>query len=244
MKILIACEESGRVRDAFTRLGHDATSCDLLPSRTLGKHIQGDVLKILNQGWDMMIAFPPCTHLASSGAAHFYKKKKEQAEAIVFVKKLMAAPIPKICIENPVGVISTKIRKPDQIVQPYYWGDKAQKTTCLWLKNLPLLTWEHKEEYEKGEFFEWNDGKTGKLKRQPLWYYECHANGSKQSRSVCRSTTFLGIANAMANQWGKQPLSINAKIDLKARIEGLKLAAKYSTGKMKKQLIQRIAALS
>ena len=198
----MACEESGKVRDAFTKMGHYAVSCDLLPSRTPGKHIQGNVLEVLGHGWDLMIAFPPCTHLAVSGAAHFHKKKKEQAEALRFVKKLMDAPIPMICIENPVSVISTKIRKPDQIVQPYFWGDKAQKTTCLWLKNLPLLTYPKKDTYEKGEFFEWVDGKSGKLKRQPLWYYECRNTKSREERSMCRSTTFNGIANAMAKQWG------------------------------------------
>ena len=201
LRVLIACEESGRVRDAFTKMGHYAVSCDLLPSRTPGKHIRGNVLDVLNQGWDMMIAFPPCTHIAVSGAAHFHKKKKEQAEALRFVKKLMDAPIPMICIENPIGVISTKIRKPDQIVQPYFWGDKAQKTTCLWLKNLPLLTYPKKDTYEKGEFFEWVDGKSGKKKKQPLWYYECLKSSSREERSMCRSTTFHGISNAMAKQW-------------------------------------------
>jgi hypothetical protein len=231
MRVLIACEESGRVRDEFAKLGHYAMSCDLLPSRTKGLHYQGNVLDILDKGWDLMIAFPPCTHLASSGARHFHKKKKVQAEALVFVKKLMNAPVPMICIENPVGVISTKIRKPDQIVQPYFFGDKAQKTTCLWLKGLPLLTYSAKTTVDKGEFFEWTDGKTGAKKRQPLWYYECFKNGDGESRSKCRSTTFKGIAKAMATQWGKvkppeSKLPLKVKIATKPIKKTLKTARK------------------
>ena len=137
MKVLIACEYSGTVRDAFIAAGHDAMSCDLLPAD--GNHYQGDVRDIISQGWDMMIAHPPCTHLAVSGARWFKDKQKEQAEALEFVRFLMDAPIDRIAIENPVSVISSRIRKPDQIIQPYEHGHEATKTTCLWLKNLPLL---------------------------------------------------------------------------------------------------------
>ena len=140
MRVLVACEYSGRVRDAFLALGHDAMSCDLLPTEVPGPHYQGDVRNILRDGWDLMIAHPPCQHLAVSGARHFHKKEKQQAEALDFVRLLMDAPIPCIVIENPVSVISSRIRKPDQIIQPYWFGHAARKTTCLWLKGLPKLT--------------------------------------------------------------------------------------------------------
>lgn len=140
MKVLVACEYSGVVRDAFRALGHDAMSCDLLPTDVEGPHYQGDVRDILNDGWDLMIAHPPCTHLAVSGARWFKDKVEEQREALDFVRLLMDAPIPKICIENPVSVISSKIRKPDQIIQPWQYGHGETKATCLWLKGLPLLT--------------------------------------------------------------------------------------------------------
>lgn len=142
MKVLVACEYSGTVRDAFAEIGHDAWSCDLLPSDKPGNHIQGDVLQILNNGWDLMIAHPPCTDIAVSGAAWFKEKIADgrQQRALDFVRQLMNAPIEKIAVENPVSVISSKIRKPDQIVQPWMFGHMEQKATCLWLKNLPLLT--------------------------------------------------------------------------------------------------------
>ena len=139
MEILIACEFSGIVRDAFNAKGHNAWSCDLLPCEREGNHVQDDVLDILEDGWDLMIAHPPCTHLAVSGARWFKGKEKEQAEALEFVRALLDAPIPKIALENPVSVISTKIRKPDQIIQPWQFGHGEVKKTCLWLKNLPLL---------------------------------------------------------------------------------------------------------
>lgn len=140
MRILIACEFSGKVREAFRKKGHDVWSCDLLPSDDNSPyHIQGDVVPLLNQGWDMMIAHPPCTHLAVSGARWFKDKQKEQAEALEFIRTLLNAPIEKIALENPVSIISTRIRKPDQVIQPWMFGHDASKKTCLWLKNLPKL---------------------------------------------------------------------------------------------------------
>ena len=157
MRVLVACEYSGAVRDEFIKLGHDAMSCDLLPTDVPGPHYTGDVFDIINDGWDMMIAFPPCTHLALSGAAWFEEKIKDgrQQEAIDFVKALMSAPIDKIAIENPLGVIPNYIRPYDQIIQPYMFGDAFQKSTCLWLKNLPLL--KSTNIVSKGEFYEWVD---------------------------------------------------------------------------------------
>ncbi len=137
MRVLIACEYSGTVRDAFLARGHDAMSCDLLPTDAPGPHWCGDVREVLGMGWDLMIAHPPCTHLAVSGARWFDKKRDEQAAALDFVRLLMDAPIERIAIENPVSIISSSIRKPDQIIQPWYFGHEATKTTCLWLKNLP-----------------------------------------------------------------------------------------------------------
>lgn len=141
MKVLVACEFSGVVRDAFVRNGHDAMSCDLLPTETPGNHYQGDIKDLLasNNEWDLMIAHPPCTHLAVSGARWFKDKADEQAEALDFVRYLMAAPIARICIENPVSIISSRIRKPDQSIQPWQFGHGEVKRTCLWLKNLPRL---------------------------------------------------------------------------------------------------------
>ena len=202
MKILIACEYSGTVRDAFIKAGHDAMSCDILPSDVPGPHHKGDVVAILNDGWDLMIAHPPCTHLAVSGAKHFAKKIADgrQQAALDFVQTLMDAPIPRICIENPVSIISTRIRKPDQIIQPWQFGDQAQKTTCLWLKNLPLLT--PTKIVDKGKFYVSPSGK-----RLPAWYGDASVNGKKlaygsEAMKKIRSTTFSGIADAMAAQWG------------------------------------------
>ncbi len=183
MKVLIACEFSGVVRDAFKRRGHDAWSCDLLPSAHGGyvKHIKGDVLKALNFGWDLMIAHPPCTHLAVSGARWFKDKQTEQAEALDFVRALLDAPIPKIMLENPVSVISTKIRKPDQIIQPWQFGHGETKTTCLWLKNLPFLRPTNIVE-----------GREARI----------HKMAPSEDRGKLRSITYQGIADAMAEQWG------------------------------------------
>jgi hypothetical protein len=212
MRILIACEESQAVTKEFRKLGHEAFSCDLLPCSGGHPewHYQQDVFEVIDKGWDMMIAHPPCTFLAVSGARHLYnadktpnlERYKNQAEALDFVKRLMDAKIEKIVIENPISVISSKIRKPDQIVQPYWFGDSASKSTCLWLKNLPKLV--PTNIVEKGEFKEWIDKKTGKIKRQALWYYEAlqEAKTPAQRRTL-RSKTFKGIAEAMATQWGK-----------------------------------------
>jgi hypothetical protein len=204
MKILIACEYSGAVRDSFIKQGHYAMSCDLLPTDSPGPHYQGSVLDILNDGWDMMIAHPPCTYLAVSGNRWLYNKDKSRneerwknrGEALDFVRLLMDAPIEKIAIENPVSVISSEIRKPDQIIQPWQFGDEAQKTTCLWLKNLPKL--KPTKIVGKGEFTTFKSGK-----RHPKWYADALAKAkTKAERQKLRSKTFQGIADAMAEQWG------------------------------------------
>jgi site-specific DNA-cytosine methylase len=209
MRVLVACEYSGAVRDEFIKLGHDAMSCDLLPTDVPGPHYEGDVFDIINDGWDLMIAFPPCTHLALSGAAWFEQKRKDgrQQEALEFVKALMLAPIDKIAIENPLGIISSNIRPHDQVIQPYEFGDPFQKSTCLWLKNLPKLT--PTNIVSKGQFKEWIDKKTGKKKRQPMWFFEALNKGDL--RWKIRSQTFPGIAKAMADQWSKPGL-IQAKL--------------------------------
>lgn len=139
MRVLVACEFSGVVREAFRWLGHDAWSCDILPAEDGGEHIETDVLKVLDRGWDLMIAHPPCTHLAVSGARWFAEKRAEQEAALDFVRQLLAAPIPRIALENPISIISSRIRKPDQIIQPWQFGHGEVKATCLWLKNLPKL---------------------------------------------------------------------------------------------------------
>lgn len=180
MDILIACEFSSIVREAFREKGHNAISCDLIPDEIPGQHYLGDVRDILDIGWDMMIAFPPCTHLAVSGARWFAGKEKEQEEALAFVRELMDAPIDKICIENPVSIISTRIRKPDQIIEPWQFGHGEKKRTCLWLKNLPLLV-----------PTEIVDG------REPRVHWE----GPSEDRWKNRSRTYAGIAKAMAEQW-------------------------------------------
>jgi hypothetical protein len=181
MKVLVACEYSGTVRDAFLRAGHDAMSCDILPTDSNGPHYQGDVRDILGEGWDLMIAHPPCTHLAVSGARWFKDKVTEQAEALDFVRLLMNAPIERIAIENPVSIISSKIRKPDQIIQPWQFGHGETKATCLWLKNLPKLTPTNVVE-----------GRDNRIHRMP----------PSPDRWKLRSTTYAGIAQAMADQWG------------------------------------------
>jgi site-specific DNA-cytosine methylase len=180
MKVLVACEFSGTVRDSFRKRGHYAVSCDLLPTETPGPHYQGDVQDILGDGWDMMIAHPPCTHLAVSGARWFKDKQKEQEEALDFVRCLMAAPIPRIAIENPISIISSKIRKPDQIVQPWQFGHGETKATCLWLKGLPKLTPTNIVE-----------GREAKVHRMP----------PGPNRWKERSRTCQGIADAIAEQY-------------------------------------------
>lgn len=180
MRVLVACEFSGTVRDAFRKRGHDALSCDLLPTETPGAHYQGDVRDILGNGWDMMIAHPPCTHLAVSGARWFKDKQKEQEEALDFVQVLMAAPILMIAIENPISIISSKIRKPDQIIQPWQFGHGETKATCLWLKGMPKLI--------PTKIVE---GRVAKVHRMP----------PSPNRWKERSRTYQGIADAMAKQW-------------------------------------------
>ncbi len=184
MRVLVACEYSGTVRDAFAARGHDAWSCDLLPTERLGNHIHGDVLQHLHRNWDLMIAHPPCTHLAVSGARWFKDKQIEQAEALDFVHRLMDAPIERIALENPISVISSRIRKPDQIIQPWQFGHGETKATCLWLKNLPKLT--------PTNIVEGREARIHKMPPGPDRWKE-------------RSRTFEGIAQAMAEQWGGRP---------------------------------------
>ena len=192
MRVLVACEYSGTVRDAFIRAGHYAASCDLLPSDSpFGDHYQCNVLDILDHDWDLMIAHPPCTHLAVSGARWFKDKQQEQQEALKFVKQLLSAPIPRIALENPVSIISSHIRKPDQIIQPYQFGHEATKTTCLWLKDLPNLI--PTKVVSKGERHVTKSGKS-----LPTWYNL----PPSADRWKIRSATFKGIADAMAAQWG------------------------------------------
>ena len=195
MKVLIACEYSGIVRDAFAAKGHDAWCCDILPTESPGNHIQEDILKHLDKGWDIMIAHPPCTHLAVSGARWFTEGRKPwslQEDALDFVRKLLAAPINKIALENPVSVISTKIRKPDQIIQPFQYGHDVSKKTCLWLKNLPNL---------KPTKIVQPDIVLVNGKKMSRMHYESFKLPSKE-RSKVRSKFYEGIAKAMAYQWG------------------------------------------
>jgi len=189
VRVLVACEYSGVVRDAFLARGHDAVSCDLLPTDVPGPHIEGDVRAVLNDDWDLMIAHPPCTHLCSSGALHFHKKATQQAEALQFVRDLLDSPIPRVCVENPVGVLSTRLRKPDQIIHPWEFGHPESKTTCLWLKRLPPLF------------------VTGWLVRSGARWDNQTPSGQNRlppspDRWKLRSATYPGIAKAMADQWG------------------------------------------
>ena len=195
MRVLIACEYSGTVRRAFAGLGHDAWSCDLLPADDGSpNHIQGDVLPIAGRGdWDLMIAHPPCTYLAVSGL-HWNKRtpgRPERTEAALdFVRQLLAAPIPKIALENPVSCISSRIRKPDQIVQPWHFGDDASKKTCLWLKSLPLLRETNRLQ---------GDARTRRANQTPSGQNKL---GPSPDRWKLRSISYPGIAAAMAEQWG------------------------------------------
>jgi hypothetical protein len=181
MRVLVACEYSGTVRDAFIARGHDAMSCDLLPTERPGPHYQGRVQDVINIGWDLMIAHPPCTHLAVSGARWWSDKQDEQRAALDFVRLLMDAPVPRIAIENPVSKISTAIRKPDQIVQPWQFGHGETKATCLWLKGLPKLV--------PTQVVEGREARIHKMSPGPDRWKE-------------RSRTYQGIADAMASQWG------------------------------------------
>lgn len=206
MRILVACEESQAVTLALRKRGHLAFSCDILPCSGGHPewHIQDDVFNVIGRRkWDMMIAFPPCTHLACSGARHFKEKQRDgrQQEAIRFFMRLMNAPVPRIAIENPIGIMSTVYRKPDQIIQPYQFGNQAQKSTCLWLKDLPLLT--PTRFVSKGPFVKFHS-KSGTVKRQSKWYYDALRKAkSAEERRTLRSKTFPGIAQAMAQQWSE-----------------------------------------
>ena len=195
MHILIACEYSGTVRDAFIRAGHDAISCDLLPTDVPGPHYQGDVFDIINNGWDMMIAHPPCTYLSVSGmhwTARGLRDPQLTEDALDFVTRLMAASIPRIAIENPISVISSRIRKPDQIINPWQFGHDASKRTCLWLKDLPLLTPTDIVEPRivNGKKRWANQTDSGQNRLPP-----------SDDRWKIRSETYTGIAQAMADQW-------------------------------------------
>lgn len=184
MRVLVACEYSAVVRDAFIARGHDALSCDLLPTEAPGPHHQGDVRDVLGDGWDMLIAFPPCTYLCSSGMHWTIRGLRDPQlteDALDFVRLLLNAPLPKIALENPVGCISTRIRKPDQIIQPWMHGHGETKATCLWLKNLPLLTPTNIVE-----------GRENRVWKMP----------PSKDRWKLRSKTYPGIAAAMAAQWG------------------------------------------
>ena len=181
MKVLVACEYSGAVRDAFIAAGHDAISCDLLPSDAPGPHYQGDVRDLLGESFDLMVAHPPCTHLSVSGARWFHLKQREQAEALDFVRVLLSAPIPRIALENPVSIIASHIRPPDQTIQPWQFGHGECKATCLWLKGLPPL----------------NPTRIVEGREQRI-----HLLPPSPDRWKLRSATFPGIAQAMASQWG------------------------------------------
>jgi hypothetical protein len=183
MRVLVACEYSGSVRDAFVTRGHVAMSCDLLETEKPGLHWKGDVASLLEWGWDLMICHPPCTHLAVSGARHFKAKRESgvQQQALDFVRLLLDAPIPRIALENPVSIISSHVRKPDQVIQPWQFGHGETKATCLWLKNLPPLTPTNVV-----------DGREARVHRMP----------PSADRWKERSRTYQGIADAMAEQWG------------------------------------------
>ena len=184
MRVLVACEFSGVVRRAFRAVGHDAVSCDLLPSEDdSSDHIQGDVLPLLTQGWDLLIAHPPCTRLTVAGARWFKGREQEQAEALDFVRMLLSAPIPRIALENPIGVISTRIRPQNQIIQPWQFGHGETKATCLWLKRLPRLR---------------------PTDIVPGRYARVHRESPGPERWKNRSRTYTGIAEAMAAQWGAE----------------------------------------
>ncbi len=212
MRILIACEESQIMCVAFREKGHEAYSCDLkdCSGGYPEWHIKEDVTKVVNQKWDMIIAHPPCTHLATSGARHFAKKIEDgrQQQGIDFFNFFTKINVEKICIENPIGIMSRVYRKPDQIIQPYHFGHAAQKTTCLWLKGLPKLVATHfdaplfGETIDKGEFYEFTR-KNGKKGKMPMWYYKAFADSkTTEERMVARSFKFPLIAKAMADQWG------------------------------------------
>jgi hypothetical protein len=201
LKVLVACEYSGRVRDAFIAQGHDAMSCDLLPTDVAGPHYQGDIFDVINDGWDLMIAHPPCTYLSVSGmhwTTRGLRDPQLTEDALNFVQRLMDAPIAKIAVENPISVISSRIRKPNQIISPYQFGHDASKKTCLWLKNLPLLT--------ATQMIEPRIVITPSGKPAKRWGNQCDNYGQDKlppsvDRWKLRSATYQGIADAMAVQW-------------------------------------------
>lgn len=205
MRVLVACEYSGTVRDAFIRRGHDAVSCDLLPTDVPGPHHEGDVSDILGDGWDLMIAHPPCTYLTVAGL-HWNKRNHERAvhtaEALDFVRLLMNAPIQRIALENPVSCISSAIRRPDQIIQPFDFGEDASKKTCLWLKNLPPITVDPVKRLP-GRVIEWPQGSGRTVER---WANQTDSGQNNlpptADRWKIRSTTYPAIAEAPAEQWG------------------------------------------
>lgn len=233
MKILVACEYSGVVRDAFIAMGHDAMSCDLLPTEQYGPHYQGDVFDVIDDDWDMMVGFPPCTHLANAGGVYFEQKRKDgrQRDAILFFQKLLAAPIPMIALENPVGILSSDWyiqthfpdlipilntvgmpRKPNQVIQPFYFGDPVRKYTCLWTKGLPFLEWRKTHDLFGGPTFVQPKEPTHTMIRKgnyrpgtlrKIYWQELLP---KKDRAKIKAKTFQGIADAMAAQWGSLKL--------------------------------------
>jgi len=197
MRVLVACEFSGIVRDAFIRRGHDAMSCDLLPTEVPGPHYQGDVFDIIKDGWDLMIAHPPCTYLCSMGVWWNYKRPErwpKTEDAVSFVEELLDAPIPSIALENPVGILSSRIGKPAQIINPWQFGQEFNKPTCLWLKNLSALV--PTKIVGKGKFYTKKNGA-----RMSAWSH-ITSGTKKEERARIASRTFQGIADAMSNQWG------------------------------------------
>lgn len=204
MRVLVGCERSGIVRNAFAKAGHDAWSCDTEPSRQAGNHLQCNLLDVLHDGWDLLVCHPPCTYLCVSGL-HWNvcnpERQQLTEEALDFVRVLLDAPIEHICLENPVSCISTRIRRPDQIIQPYQFGEDASKTTCLWMKNLPPLK---PTKRIAGRIVEWN----GKLVER--WSNQTDSGQNKEppskNRQEIRSQTYQGIADAMANQWTETKL--------------------------------------
>lgn len=206
MRVLIGCEYSGTVRDAFIRGGAEAMSCDILPTEAPGPHYEGDIFDVIDYPWDLAIFHPPCTHLATSGAAWFKDKRMDgrQQSAVSFFMSLVrrSAHIPMVAIENPVCIMSSLWEKPAQLIQPWQFGDEAQKSTCLWLKGLPKLV--HTNIVGKGEFY---TSPSGKL--MPAWSHDMVVDGKKVGWNTpeikkLRSKTFQGIADAMASQWGVQ----------------------------------------
>lgn len=226
MKILVACEESQAVTKRLRAKGHEAYSCDIEPC-TGGHpewHIQGDVLPQLEKKWDMIIAFPPCTHLAVSGAKHFEKKRADgrQQAAIDFFMKFAKADCPRIAIENPVGIMSSVWRKPDQIINPWQFGDSYSKATCLWLKGLPKLN--PTKIVDKGEYVTFKSGK-----KHPKWYADA-LNLPPHERAAIRSKTFPGIADAMADQWSNKESFSALPTQVRPVVSGKPKKTLYHTG--------------